>query len=77
MKKVNRREFLEISSLSALSLPFIQAPMYDLDPEKKLRFALVGLGRYAGYLARGIEVSAHCKLTSIVTGDSFQSNRMG
>ncbi len=77
MKKVNRREFLEISSLSALSLPFIQAPMYDLDPEKKLRFALVGLGRYAGYLARGIEVSAHCKLTSIVTGTPSKAIEWG
>ncbi|HTL07883.1 MAG TPA: Gfo/Idh/MocA family oxidoreductase [Chitinophagaceae bacterium] len=34
----------------------------------KLRVALCGLGNYAGYLAIGLQQSAYCKLTGIVTG---------
>lgn len=35
---------------------------------KRLNIALVGLGRYAGYLAEGIAVSEYCKVAGIVTG---------
>ncbi|HPZ86785.1 MAG TPA: hypothetical protein PLQ32_01695 [Flavihumibacter sp.] len=39
-----------------------------LKPEKKLRVALCGLGRYAGYLADGIAESKYCELAGIITG---------
>jgi predicted dehydrogenase len=35
---------------------------------KKLNIALCGLGRYAGYLAIGLENSQYCRLAGIVTG---------
>ena len=35
---------------------------------KKLNIALCGLGRYAGYLAQGLEIAQYCRLAGIVTG---------
>lgn len=36
--------------------------------DKKLRVALCGLGRYAGYLAEGIAESKYCVVAGVVTG---------
>ncbi|MES2774469.1 MAG: Gfo/Idh/MocA family oxidoreductase [Bacteroidota bacterium] len=77
MKNVSRRKFLHNLGLgaggtaAALALPsFMNAPEdpNELYEGKKLKIALCGLGRYAGYLASGIESSQYCKLTGIVTG---------
>lgn len=35
---------------------------------KKLNIVLCGLGRYAGYLASGLEAAQYCRLAGIVTG---------
>lgn len=40
---------------------------------KKLNVALCGLGRYAGYLADGLEVSKYCRLAGIVTGTALKA----
>jgi predicted dehydrogenase len=75
MKKLsnNRREFLgtSISAGVAVGLAqggFFSAPTYASE-NKKLGFALVGLGNLAtNQIAPGLLNSAHCKLTAIVTG---------
>ncbi len=61
----NRRTFIKQMSSASLGLAF--TPIM-FNPEKKLRVALVGLGRYAGYLAEGIQASKYCELKGIVTG---------
>jgi len=73
--KENRRSFLQKIgiSVSVASLPLVtlKANSYaNADPYEglKLRVALCGLGRYAGYLAEGLETSQYCQLTGIVTG---------
>ncbi len=76
MKNLSRRSFLEKLSLgvgSAVILPNLVGfknlqgfnNKYD---GKKLNVALVGLGIYSGYLAKGLEDSLYCKLAGIVTG---------
>ncbi len=62
----SRREFLKKSSLGlgALAFPNIFIP----NTEKKLRVALVGLGRYSGYMADGIMESKSCTVAGLVTG---------
>jgi predicted dehydrogenase len=73
MKNLSRRSFLEkigASTLSATaivsSLPtFAKTTIFE---EKKLNFALCGLGRYAEYLAEGLQETKFCKLAGIITG---------
>ena len=65
----NRRSFVKKLAIGAVTLPIgAIATSQLITTEKKLNIALVGLGRYADYLAKGIAVSKHCKLAGIVTG---------
>jgi predicted dehydrogenase len=67
-KKIDsRRKF--VKKIGLLSFPLLGFKSdFSLATDKKLRVALVGLGRYAGILADGIEASKNCVLTGIVTG---------
>ena len=76
MKQLSRRKFLHHAGIGAgtvamaAALPsFINNPVtierYD---GRKLNIALCVLGRYAGYLAEGLERAAYCKLAGIITG---------
>ena len=77
MNKFSRRLFLEKISLGVGSTALaLTLPSYIIDSNlknknhdgKKLNIALVGLGRYAGYLASGILESQYCTVAGIVTG---------
>lgn len=71
MKNFSRRSFLEkvgISAAVAAVLPSISHAVTKNVDGKKLNIALVGLGRYAGYLAEGLQTAQHCRLAGIVTG---------
>ncbi len=77
MKNVSRRRFLQNISMGiggtavAATLPFFAHPVKAISNYyngKKLNIALCGLGRYAGYLAEGIQVSDYCRVAGIVTG---------
>jgi predicted dehydrogenase len=77
MKKISRRNFLQNLSTGAGATVLASAiPAFSIMPGpgsvntfgKKLNIALCGLGRYAGYLAEGLEVASHCRLAGIVTG---------
>lgn len=77
MKNLSRRSFLQNLGIgvgatavaaalpSFKNIPAINTPEYD---GKKLNIALCGLGRYAGYLANGLESAQYCRLAGIVTG---------
>ena len=64
----NRRSFVKKMALGSMMVPFGLSSDIKIAPDKKLRVALVGLGRYANYLAQGIAVSKHCQVAGIVTG---------
>ncbi|MEZ4901565.1 MAG: Gfo/Idh/MocA family oxidoreductase [Spirosomataceae bacterium] len=71
--KENRRSFLQKISIGASAIgltPLIASSHSHLSPYNgpKLRVALCGLGRYAGYLAEGIAISEYCTVAGIVTG---------
>lgn len=74
MKQFSRRSFLHRASIGAaisLSLPSFMAAQKSNPVHykgKKLNIALCGLGRYATYLAEGIEIAQFCRLAGIVTG---------
>jgi predicted dehydrogenase len=77
MKYLSRRTFLQnlgigvgsaaIAGTVPAYLDIFQpnAPKFD---GKKINIALCGLGRYAGYLAEGIEIAKYCRIAGIVTG---------
>jgi predicted dehydrogenase len=70
MKKLPRRSFLHNTAMGAGALAIGAAlPAFtNIYGNKKLNIALCGLGRYAGYLAEGLETAAHCRLAGIITG---------
>ena len=77
MKKFSRRHFVQ-SAGTAIGGGIISAALPGLTlahnnkniryEGKKLNIALVGLGRYAGYLAEGLQETQYCRLAGIVTG---------
>jgi len=79
MKNLSRRSFLQkagfVTSASALvTLPAFKAAQSATKiPGRQLNIALCGLGRYAGYLAEGLQTTKHCRLAGIVTGTSAKA----
>ncbi|MEO6548584.1 MAG: Gfo/Idh/MocA family oxidoreductase, partial [Ferruginibacter sp.] len=75
MKHLSRRSFLQNIGVGAgaaavaVALPsFIDIENIENIEGRKLNIALCGLGRYAGYIAAGLESSAYCRLAGIITG---------
>lgn len=71
MKTVSRRRFLQNAGVTAVAaaLPsFITKKNEAVYEGKQLNIALCGLGRYAGYLAEGLQEAKYCRLAGIVTG---------
>jgi predicted dehydrogenase len=77
MKNLSRRSFLEklsvgvgVSAITVSNPACLPVPNHSENSYmgKKLNVALVGLGRYAGILAEGLQVSRYCRLAGIVTG---------
>lgn len=77
MKNLSRRNFLQNLGIGigattvAATIPsvlnFAKATSLNTGG-KKLNIALCGLGRYAGYLAEGLEQASFCRLAGIITG---------
>src|SRR5687767_10558529 len=77
MKKLSRRSFLQKAgiatgvSTAAISMSLHGKPVEQIRKiydGRKLNIALCGLGRYAGYIAIGLEEARYCRLAGIVTG---------
>jgi len=77
MKNLSRRTFLQnlgVGVGTAAVAGTLPAYLNILRPNapgfggKKLNIALCGLGRYAGYLAEGIEIAQYCRIAGIITG---------
>jgi predicted dehydrogenase len=77
MRDITRRSFIQKAGIRAgaaamaITLPsFAKKAAIDnsLFEGKKLNIALCGLGRYAGYLAEGIQTTQYCRVAGIVTG---------
>ena len=74
MKSISRRSFIHHGGMGLLAASFV--PDYPAGfQQKKLNIALCGLGRYAGYLAEGIQQSKHCKLTGLITGTPAKAEK--
>ncbi|MBL0358061.1 MAG: Gfo/Idh/MocA family oxidoreductase [Chitinophagaceae bacterium] len=70
MQKISRRSFLHHAGVGAgaVAIAATLPSFIHLQEGKKLNIALCGLGRYAGYLAEGLETAKHCRLAGIITG---------
>jgi len=81
MSRLSRRQLIELSLATAAigsAGPSVAAePLPDLPDDKKLGFALVGLGKLAqGQLIPGLKKSRGCKLVAVVTGDPAKGARI-
>ena len=76
MKNITRRSFLHKAGLAAgasalaTTLPAFKfnEARHQIAGDRKLNIALCGLGRYAGYLAEGLQTTEYCRLAGIITG---------
>ena len=65
----SRRDFIKTSTLAAAAVPLLGANAFAADPDRKIGFALCGLGGLStNQIAPGLQKTKHCKLTGIVTG---------
>ncbi len=75
----SRRDFLKTATLAAASTPFIGAlsPFARAaEPERKLGFALVGLGNLSTHqIAPALQQTKFCRLAGIVTGTPAKAER--
>ncbi|MEN9568957.1 MAG: hypothetical protein RL172_188 [Bacteroidota bacterium] len=70
-KSFSRRDFIQQSGMvlgAITGTALIPAFANHEAGGKKLNIALCGLGRYAGYLAEGLQQAQYCTLAGIVTG---------
>ncbi len=67
-----RREFIRLTSLAAAGAPLLSSwpsRAGAVDPDRKIGFALCGLGGLStGLLAPALQTTRHCRLAGIVTG---------
>jgi predicted dehydrogenase len=74
MKQLSRRSFIQQVGIGAGaaaiagSLPSFMPSGAAPGQGRLLNIALCGLGRYAGYLAEGLESAKFCRLAGIITG---------
>lgn len=66
--RINRRNFLRTTALAAAA-PWIVKTAFAAESERKLGFALVGLGGLSnGQLGPALQRTKYCRLAAIVTG---------
>lgn len=77
MKHFSRRSFLQYAGAGAgsLLLPSAFTPQHTKYAGRKLNIALCGLGRYAGYLAEGLQQAEYCRLAGIITGTPAKAEK--
>jgi predicted dehydrogenase len=75
----SRRDFLKNTTLAAASVPFLGAFASSLraaEPERKLGFALVGLGNLSTHqIAPALQKTKFCRLAGIVTGTPAKAEK--
>lgn len=75
MIAVSRRKFLQNMGIGTAALTFPKVT-YAVEP-KKLRVALVGLGRYAEYVAEQMRACQYCEVAGLVTGTPAKAESWG
>lgn len=71
MTHLSRRSFLQKAGLgisASIAVPALGSLALPRAESKKLNIALCGLGRYATYVAEGLETATHSRLAGIITG---------
>jgi len=85
MKNFSRRSFLQkvgIGTSAAVVATALPSFITQHSPNKKytgkkLNIALCGLGRYAGYVAEGLQDSEYCRIAGLVTGTPSKADSWG
>jgi predicted dehydrogenase len=72
-----RRQFCKATTFAAATLPFLGPPILKAAaPDRKLGFALVGLGSLSTHqIAPALQKTKYCRLAGIVTGTPAKADR--
>jgi len=71
----SRRDFLKTATLATAGLPFAAAT-FAAEPQRKIGFALCGLGSLSTYqLAPALQRTKFCRLAGIITGSPDKAKR--
>lgn len=76
---ISRRAFtrLGVCSLAAASLSAEkQLAALPPEPDRKIGFAVIGLGVIAGHFVRAVQGSQYCRITGLVSGHPDKAKRM-
>src|ERR1043165_7201677 len=75
----SRRQFIKTTAMAAAGAPFLSGfvtKSFAEEPDRKLGFALVGLGGLiTGQLAPALQQTKFCRLAAIVTGTPAKAER--
>jgi predicted dehydrogenase len=73
---ISRREFSKLGAmgLAARMLPSVGAGAQG--DERKVGYAVIGLGRIADHFMRGVQQSSHSKITGLVSGHRDKAERI-
>src|SRR5271154_3063717 len=73
----SRREFIRDATLAEASVPFLNpSAVSAAEPDRKLGFALVGLGSLSTHqIAPALQQTKYCRLAGIVTGTPAKAVR--
>ncbi len=72
----SRRDFVKSSVLAVAGTPMLRASLQAIRQEKKLGFALVGLGSLStNQIAPALQKTRYCRLAGIVTGTPAKAAR--
>lgn len=72
---VSRREFSRLGALglAAQALPIVRA---EAQPERRVGYCVIGLGRIADHFMRGVTQSSASKITGVVSGHRDKAERI-
>ncbi len=78
---LSRREFARLSALSVLGSAVDktyagQVGSETKEPERKIGYAIIGLGGIANHFMRAVQASKYCRITGLVSGHRDKAERI-
>ncbi len=75
---MTRREFGRVGAMGAAAIGLRGFPVLGQDAggQRKIGYAVIGLGEIASHFMPGVRGSAHCQITALVSGDRAKAERI-
>lgn len=76
-QNMNRRDFVKKTAITTAAFSIGASVFSSIAPAKKINVALVGLGRYAEYVAAQMKDCKYCEFAGLVTGTPAKAESWG